>query len=179
MNTQECGWPPRAHSLNIQWHRKSFHRNRRDFVALYYHNPDWCGLYGLLNHAEDFMRAQEWAYASVKTQIQYICVIHIHTHAFVRDTHHLHVRSAIYLENIPPVLLCVPVRNKFLKLQHTHIHPYFLLTFTSLHSLQRLEFSTHFCRAIRKGTSMFTYLLSINDASLHKSLGKLMRFYLT
>lgn len=148
-------------------------------MALYYHNPDWCGLYRLLNHAKDFMRAQEWAYASVTTQIRYICVIHIHTHVFIRDTHHLHVRSAIYFENIAPVFLCVPVGKEFMKLQCTSFHPCFLLTFTSLHSWQRLELSTNFCRAIKKGTSTFTYLLSITDASLHKSLGKLMRFYLT
>lgn len=57
--------------------------------------------------------------------------------------------------------------------------PYFMLTLKSLHSLQILEFSTYFCKVIKKGTSKFTYLLSITDASLHKSLGKLMRFYLT
>lgn len=175
MDTRKSVWPPRAYSLNIQWAL----RNRRDFLALYYHNPDWCGLYRLLNYAEDFMRAREWAYAPVTTQIQYIYVIHIHTCAFISDTHHLYIKSVIYLENIAPVLPCTSVRKKFMTLQGTRIHPYLMLTFTSLHSLQRLEFSTHFCRAMKKGTSMFTYLLSITDASLHESLGKLMRFYLT
>lgn len=75
-----------------------------------------------------------------------------------------------------PVYICK--KKKFMTLQCTRIHPYLMPTFTSLHSL-RLEFSTHFCRAMKKGTSVFTYLLSITDASLHESLGKLMRFYLT
>lgn len=85
----------------------------------------------------------------------------------------------MYFEHIIDVLLCISLRyTQYMILQCTGMHPYFLLTLTSLHSFQILV-STHFSTAIKMGTSKFTYLLSITDASLHKSLGKLMGFYLT
>lgn len=109
-------------------------------------------------------------------------VLYLYTHAYINYTHHIYVGrepQASYFMHIIPVFLCISVGTKYMILQCTRMYPCFMLTLTSLHPLQIPAFSTNFSKAIEKGTSKFTYLLSITDASLHKSLGKLMRFYLT